>query len=630
MLQLLRNKAQSIVIQALVVIIALVFIFWGVGTNLMNNREAAIVVNDEEISFQDYQNAYDRIYNNLRSQFGGNVPQGLLESFGIKDQVVNQLIQEALLRQGAAEMGIHASREEVKETVENMVQFQENGRFNIEKYESLLAANGFSPHSFEKTMALDMLAQKTRLAIGEFASTVTEYEIEDLHKLEKSAVAVKYVAIQTADYLDMVKVDDKELAEWYATVQDDYRTDPQIKLSYLDFSYDNVGEKITIDNEAVEQHYRDNIAAYTDEEKRGARHILLKADENSPAEIHEQQKIKAAEILNMARQGADFAELATKYSEGPSQAQGGDLGLFSRGQMVKPFEDAAFSVEEGGISDVVKTSFGYHIIKVEKILPPQTTPLEEVRDSILAELRTEQAKPLAFQVANDAYEGIIAAGSLEAYLKENPNVEVKQTEFFTREHPPKGLAADPNFIRTAFALKEKELSSLIETSKGYAILFADEIKPPQVPAMSEVREQLISDYKDYKAKNTAEETARSLLQTAREAQSLEKAAEKGGFTVTNSGYLKRDTSQESSVPRSLIEAAFKLTPGEPLPDEPLQADSTLYVYAFADRKLPEGELSEEEKTRYREAIIERKQQQILSGWLANRREQAKIFTHKSL
>ena len=247
MLQILRNKAQSIVIQAIVVIIALVFIFWGVGPNLMNSREAAIVVNGEEITFENFQSAYDRTYNNIREQFGGNVPQGLLESLGIKNQVVNQLIQDALLRQGADEMGITISKEEIGETINDMVQFQENGSFSMDKYTSLLALNGYSVQKFEEKVKRDMLAQKVSLSIGKFATTATEYEIADLNRLENSSVAVNYVQITQEEFEDTVAVELAEVEKWYETVKENYKTAPEVKLKYLDFSYATVGEKITID-----------------------------------------------------------------------------------------------------------------------------------------------------------------------------------------------------------------------------------------------------------------------------------------------------------------------------------------------------------------------------------------------
>ena len=630
MLQILRNKAQSIVIQAIVVIIALVFIFWGVGTNMMNNREAAIVINDEEISFQDFQIAYERAYNRIREQFGGNVPQGLLENLGIKEQVTNQLIQEALLRQGAATMGITVSREEIRTAVQEMVQFEENGEFNIEKYRTLLAANGFTPNTFEESIMIEMLAQKASLGISGFATSVTDYEIEDLYRLEKSTVAVKFVALNSDDFANAVQVTDEALSEWYPTVQDNYKTEPQIKLSYLDFSYSSMGEKITVDDASIEKFYQDNISDYTTGQQRRARHILFKADSNSPEDVHAQQQKKAQEILEMAKQGSDFTELAKQYSEGPSKELGGDLGLFSRGQMVKPFEDAAFALEVGGMSDVVKTSFGYHVIKLEEIVPEVTQTFDQVKESIEAKLQTEQAKPMAFQVANEAYEGIIGAGSLAAYLEAHPSTVLKKTDYFSRSAPPKEIEGDQKFLNAAFSLKEKELSSLVETASGYAVLFVESVKEPEVPELETIKEQLSGDFTKAKATENALQKAKAVLQQAKDANSLATAAEENGLLLEEAENLNRSESGNTTLPQNLVESAFKLTASTPFTEEPLESGNAFYLLEFKERKNPETPLSGEDKERYKNALIQRKQQLVLSGWLQNRRKQAKVYTHQNL
>ncbi len=630
MLQILRNKAQSIVIQAIVVIIALVFIFWGVGTNMMNSREAAIVINDEEISFQDFQTAYERAFNRIRDQFGGNVPQGLLENLGIKEQVTNQLIQEALLRQGAAEMGITVSREEIRSTVQNMVQFEENEGFSMEKYSTILAANGFTPTTFEESIKVDLLAQKASLGISGFATTASEFEIEDLYRMEKSTVTVKYATINRDDFKDLVEVTDDELTQWYATNQDNYKTEPKIKLKYLDFSHATVGEKINLDEKVIEQYYQDNSAEYTTKEQRRARHILFKADDNSSEEIHADKLSKAQEVLEMARQGGDFIDLAKQYSEGPSKEQGGDLGLFSKGQMVPPFEDAVFALETGGISEIVKTTFGYHIIKLEEISPAVTQPFDQVKESIRKKLQTEQAKPMALGVANAAYEGIISAGSLTAYLEANPATEVMQTGFFSRSNPPKNIGTDQNFLNAAFALNEKELSSLIETSTGYAILFAEEVKSPEIPELVSIKDRVTADFKEAKATENAQEKANTVLQQAKSESSLAKAAENNGLAISESGSLSKADTSNNGLPPNLVESAFKLSTDLPYPEEPVTSGNSLYVFELKERKSPEAPLSEADRDRYKNAIIQLKQQQVLSGWLKNRRELAKVYTHKNL
>lgn len=631
MLQILRNKAQSLVIQIIVVIIALVFVFWGVGANLMDNREAALVINDEEISFQDFQVAYDRAYTNMRDQFGGNVPQGLLESLGIKEQVINQLIQESLLRQGAEKMGLIASREEIQETIENMVQFQEDGEFDLDKYKALLVANRYSPNKFEETIKLDLLVQKANLDIGGFAATATDFEIEDLHRMEKSTVAVKYVVISPKDYSDTIIPTDENLTEWYATVSDNYKTDPQVKLKYLDFSYATVGQKITVDEESIAKYYRDHSAEFTTPEQRKARHILFKADDNSSVEEHEKQKEKAQTIYDLAKDGSDFSDLASKYSEGPTKTRGGDLGLFTRGKMVKPFDDAVFSLKKNEISDIVKTSFGYHIIKLEEIVPAKTTPLEEVKDSIIEKLQVEEGKKLAFQVASEAYESIIAGGSLKSYLDANPEVVVRDTEFFSKNKPSGTVPGDAKFLNAAFELKQGELSSLVETANGYTILSAEAVKEPMVPVLADVREQVIADYTRNKTEEMAKQTATTLLQKAQEEKSLTKAAEMGGMDVADTGYLaKNSQDNDSSFPAPLVAGTFKLSGKEPFPEEPGKHEDTFYVYEFIGQKAPETQLTDEEKENYKNALINAKRQQIISAWLKSQRQQAKIFTHKSL
>ncbi len=630
MLQILRNKSQSIVIQIIVVVIALVFIFWGVGTNLMKSNEAAIVVNGEEISFQDFQLAYDRAYNNVRNQFGDNIPQQLLEQLGIKQQVINQLIQESLLRQGAAEMGVTVSREEVRETVQNMVQFQEDGKFNIDKYKSILAANRYSPFKFEESIQTDMLSQKVSQSISNFAEQPTEYEINDLYRLENAKVAFSYVSITPDSYLDTITVLDEDLQKWYLTVQDNYKTAPQVKLKYLDYSYETVGKKIIIDETAVRNYYDQNASEFSIPEQRQARHILIKVEKDSTDEEKGIKRQKAEEILDMAKSGADFAQLATEYSEGPTKSRGGDLGLVSQNQMVKPFNDALFAMQEGSISDIVETSFGFHIIKLEKIIPAQTKPFDSEKESIQQKLKKEQAKPLAFQVANQAYEGIIGAGSLDAYIQNNPEESVIETDFFSKTNPPGAFEKDPKFLDAAFRLKEGELSSLIETSAGYTIIYAEAVKEPAVPELGAVKEKALVDYKKDKAHTLASESATTLLADARTDSSLEKAAEKGGFTVQDSGYLSKNSQSNTDVAPAMIGEAFKLSAKEPFPAEPLENDGKFYVFQFIGQQYPEISLTDEEKERYSSAILQMKRQQVLSAWLENRRAQSKVFTHQSL
>lgn len=631
MLQILRKKAQSTFIQIIVVIIALVFVFWGVGTNLSGNRQAALSVNDVDITFQEYQQAYDQAYQRLSDQFGGNMPRDLADSLNLKQQVINQLVQTALLRQGAATMGLNVSAEEIRRTIEGMVQFQENGRFDIDRYKEILALNRMAPSIFEESMRYDRLTEVTARAVSSFGAAATDFEIRDIYSRINEKVAISYVALPREQFEAAVTVDAEALSAWYATARENYRTEPEVQGKYLAFTYAEIGAKITIDDEKVADHYRSNQNDYHMREQRRARHIIFAAAVDAAEELHREKAARAEEILAQARTGADFAELAREYSEGPSRESGGDLGYFSQGDMVPTFDQAVFALQPGQLSDVVKTDFGYHIILLEDIRPAGTRPLEEVRSEIIATLQNRAAEALTFQLANDAYEGIIGAGSLEGYAQAQPESGIRSADFFNRNTAPPVLRDDPQFLAAALRLSKGELSSLIKGQSGYLIFFAEDVREPEVPALEAVRQTAEADYRKFKATEMAAAKAEELLTALRNGKDLADLARQNGFTAQESGLLGRNQDNgDSDLPPVLLENAFQLSASSPLPEKPVQVGDSYYVYSFVDRVIPGMPDDPAEEQRYRENLLQFKQQQILAAWLQHLESEAKITQHRSL
>ncbi len=630
MLEFLRRNAQSVFFQAIVVIIIFAFVFWG-GSSMMNSRESAIKVNKEEVSFQEVDKAYNQAYARLADQFGGQLPKGLAETLGVKKQVINQLVQDSLLRQGAKKMGIVVSANEIQEEIQSMIQFQQDGSFSMERYKAILTSNRLSPAKFEKSMKRDLLAQKTISDIGNFISDPTEFEINNLYTLENETVSVEFIKASPADYINDVKPTDEQLASWFATNKDNYKSEPQFKLRYLSFTYDGIGDKVTIDDTDIGKYYQTNIANYQTPESRTASHILLKADSTHDEATHSEKQNKAQEVLTLVEAGDDFAELAIKYSEGPSGPTGGALGSFSKGQMVPEFDQAVFSLKSGETSKVVKTAFGYHIIKLEEIKPAITKSLDEVKTIITETLSQKQAKPLAFQLANQAYEGIIGAGSLDNFAKENSEIQIIETAFFTRSAPPESLKADQQLVDKAFALNKGELSSLIETDAGYAIVFASDIKAPVTPALDDVRENVTADYATEQSAVLAQEATQKLISSISADKDFPSAASEAGFTPQDSGFFtKAKPNEDSKFPAALIAQAFRLTADVPTPSEPALVGSDYYVFYLTERKAPEGEMTEEEKAGYKDTLTRLKQQQLLSAWIKNQEQDTVVTIHKSL
>jgi len=627
MLDLLRKKAQSPLIQGTILIIALVFIFWGVG-GYRGNRNSVAQVNDEIITYEEFQKAYERLSNQYRDQFGGNLPKGLLESLDLEGQTLEQLIQRTLLRQGAREMGIKVSDLEVQQAVEKMEAFRSNGIFNVAQYNNILTSSGMTPKAFEETMRTDLLAGKVIEHLSRFAK-VTPLEISDQFAFDNEQIKIEYVTFSEKDFTDNVDTDTEKLQNYYEENKGNYMTEPLVKLHFLSFPFD-AKEKPVIPEEDIESFYRKNFSRYSIPEQRSARHILIKTSENDSVDTLAEKRNRAEQVLELARTGEDFAELAKQYSEGPSGPGGGDLGSFSRGRMVKSFDDAAFSLKEGEISDIVETQFGFHIIKLEKIEPPHTKTLEEVRGEIESEILAQKSKELTFTRATEAYENIILAGSLDKF-SQNSDIPVIETDFFARKSPEKSgvalaIVKEPSFLNAAFALNKGELSSLVEMPQGYAIIFATDKKEPETALFEAVETQVRQDFIRAQSEILAQEAANAMLTELKEdgSTNFAAAAQKFNLTPDVSDFITRGDAQASLLPVQIVNQAFELTEANPYPDKAVATNGLFYVFRVMAKRPPAPELFSEKENEFRAGLLEGKKSTILSSWLENVRDKAEI------
>jgi peptidyl-prolyl cis-trans isomerase D len=642
MLNILRRKAQSTFIQATVLIIALVFIFWGVGTSRQSTRNVVATVNDEAVSLQDYQQAYDQNISNLRNQFGGNIPKGLLDSLDIKQQVLNQLTQRILLRQGAREMGIIISRAEIKKAIEEMEAFRTNGVFNLQQYETILSASRMTPTTFEGSMQADLLTSKVMGSLGRFTK-VSAGEIKGRFLYDNEEIKLSYVTFSPEDFKKKVEMDDEGLTAFYEKNKDRYLTEPQIELSYLYFSPEDLDKQPDFSEQQIQAYYDQNIERYSKPEQRKARHILFKVAADDTAEVREKKMQQAKKVFQMALAGDVFAELAKGYSEGPSADKGGDLGFFTRGRMIKPFEDAVFAMTKGEISDIVETSFGYHIIKLEDIIPASINPLQEVQEEIKATLKSEAGKQQAFARANKAYEDIILAGSMEKYATTG-GAAVLETAFFARNSPPVGgdspaqkIVANPAFLNAAFSLQKGELSSLVEIESAYVILYVKDARAPEVLSMDAARKQVEKDYLTEKATEMAGKAAEDFLKELKESDDQSAgwraAVEKANLTPQETVFVKRGEGQtggKEGLPPAAIENGFRLSAAHPYPEEILENNNTFIVYTFAGKKEPAEELPEDKRDELRRQLTEEKERDLLTAWMENQKSKANITTNQQL
>jgi len=628
MLNLLRKQAQSPIIQLLVLIIALVFVFWGVGANLGNKRNAFATVNGYEIPYEDYQRSYDTAIDNLRVQFGGSIPQGLLDSLGLKQQIINQLIQAEVLRQGGMEMGITSSRMEVQDQIKSMDVFQQNGQFDISRYKQILSQNRMTPASFEAGLQNDILTKRVTAAIQKFA-ILPEGVIQSRYDFANEEVKLSYAVFKSADFTDKVVVEEEKLLAWYDQQKNQYLSEPQIRIKYLFFSYDDDLNKVEPTEEQLKARYDSNRAQYIVPEQRHARHILFRINETDDAQVRIDQKKKAEEVLAIVQSGKDFAELAKQYSEGPTASSGGDLGFFSKGAMVEQFDEVVFKMQPGNTSAIVETVFGFHIIKMEEVRPEVIKSFDDVKDSIADEMKKEGVETITRNRIKKAYEDIIRSGSLDKY-SENMSGEVLETDYFAQSSPPGVPISDPKFLQAAFALKKGELSSLVQTTNGYAILFVDDIKSPEVPELETVRDRVVADYVKAMSVELAKETAESVLKKSAETKMLT-AENLAGIELQQSSFVKRSNpAGAGDLPAQIVQQGFDLSLAEPLPLKPFSQGETFYVFQLLEKRQSEVPLDETQRQVLSEQLITSVQNRLMSDWLAWTQSSADIWTNEQI
>jgi len=627
MLELFRRKAQSPYLQAIIIVIVLVFIFWGVGTNRGPGRNAVATVNDQAIAYQDYQRAYDHTLTRYRDQFGGVLPEPLKKALNIQQQVLNQLIDRTLLLQGAAKMGLRVSDDEVRKTIQTMGSFQNNGGFDVERYKAILANSRLTPTSFEANIRTDLLTEKVATTIGRFGRVAPD-ELDKRFTYDYETITIACLTLAAKDFHAKVAVTDQALDDFFAKQNERYKTAPQIKLQYLFFS--TTAGAVPPGTEAIQAYYEQHLDNYFEAEQRRVRHILLRTNPDDSDEKLAATRKRLEDILAQAQAGKDFAALAKKYSEDSSASEGGDLGFFGRGQMIPAFETAAFTLDKpGALSNVVQTQFGFHILQLEATKTAHQRPLAEVKAEISAKLRAEQGSALAFKQANDAYEQIILAGSLAKYA-ETGNVPVQSTDFFTQQAPPADLAGKQALLSAAFSLKKGELSSLIDDHDGYGILYVTDAKEPEVPALATVREQVRADFVAQEAKRLAGEAAQAALDELRQGTPLAEEAKKLGRDIQHPQPFSRNDRSGVTLPGAVVEQALELQAAAPYPEKVIDTGNELYIIRLLEKAAPATELFAAKEKELRQRLLKENQLALVTAWLQSLKNTAEISLNQEL
>ncbi|MGD9017752.1 MAG: peptidyl-prolyl cis-trans isomerase, partial [Desulfobacterales bacterium] len=401
------------------------------------------------------------------------------------------------------------------------------------------------------------------------------------------------------------------------------KTQPMVKARYLAFRADDYRSGIAVSKEEVEEYYEENLDAFKKPESVQARHILLKVEEDADESTVASVRQKADDIYRMVIDGQDFAELAKTYSDGPTRDTGGFLGTFERGTMVEPFEEKAFSMSSGDVSEPVRTDFGWHIIKVEEKHPETTLSVEDADAQIRGILSDSKAKLAAQEDAFAAYDATYGSDDFSE-IASSIGKPLQETDFFDRTGPS-GITDADRFAAIAFDLGDGGYSEVEEFSDGYYLLQLMEKKPPEVLPLDTVRDRVAQDVLARKKVEKAESEARRYLEMITSGKTLSEAASAAGKNVIETGFFGRGNPIPAigSEP-AFSEAAFGLSESDPSFGDIVQGQSNIYLIRLKDRRKPEAAAFESDAEDVKRQLLNRKQASVFRSWIEGARQRSDI------
>jgi peptidyl-prolyl cis-trans isomerase D len=452
MLEAVRSNKR--VAQLILAVLVVPFAFFGLDSYFSDapgGREVA-TVGKSKISVVEFDQALRDQQDRLRESMGGQVDRAMLESEPIRRAVVDNLVNQRLLALHAADSRMMVTQQQLQLVIAGVEAFQQDGRFSIERYEAAVRAQGMTPAVFEARLAQDLRIQQIAQAVGEsaFAAQSSAQRFLKAQMEERTISEMRFVPSR---FVAEAKLADDAAKQFYDANPGRFERPARMRVEYVVFNQDALLEQVVVSDDAARKFYEANAERFGQPEERSARHILISAAADASADEVAKAGEKAAAILAQLRSDPKrFAELAKAESQDPGSAsRGGDLGAFGRGVMVKPFEDAAFSLAKGQISDVVRSDFGFHIIEVTDIKAAQARPFDEVKTEIIDELKRQEAsKRFAEQAelfSNTVYEQPDSLKPVADALK----LEIRTTDWISRDGGAVGDFTNEKLLNALFA-----------------------------------------------------------------------------------------------------------------------------------------------------------------------------------
>lgn len=613
MLQFMRDYAKSWVIKVVLwtvvaSFVGTIFLVWGMGREVAEGVVAT--VEGKKITFGEYQQIYNRIYDFYKRQ-QGDIKEDIFAPI-IKKTALDTIIARKLQLSIAEQEGIIVTDEEVVDEIQGTDIFKKDSRFDRDMYIKILHANKMNPREYEEGVREDLLIKKMENFIKDGVK-VSKKDIRDAYIRLNERVDADYMVLTPDDFIKNVTVSQDKIEEFYNNNKSLFQRGEEIIAEYISADPKDYEKDIRIDDAKINEYYNENIAEYKLPKRIKARHILISVPPDSDDAVEVEARAKALKVLQELKSGADFTEMAKKYSDDPSKTSGGDIGFFPRGRMIKPFEDAAFALKEGELSEPVRTQFGFHIIKVEKIEDERAKPLEEVKEDIVKRLKVDESRKKA-KAEIKSEELRVKSEELNEAVKRHTHLTVSTVNLKKddREHPV--------LSRTSFALKKGELSEVVEEGGKFHILRYKDKKDAFIPKLDEIRGEVERVYRNEEAKKIADLEVGRILEDLKKGKEFKKAAEEFKVEIKNTGYADRNTiTSIMGRDEELIYTVFNTKKGA---YSKAKVGDRYYILYVKDLAGIDEEKFKKEEEDFEKKLLTEKQNYNYYQWLENAKKRA--------
>jgi len=602
-----------------------IFLVWGVGDQTSNRSNYAMKVNDYNISYDEYQNTYESTLNTMRELFGEQVDK-IPEMNNIQKQVINELKNKYLLLGEANRLNIPVSDIEVMSELSSISSFTENGEFSPQRYTNVLRANGITPAAFESSLKEDIKISKLRNLIKN-STYATKQEIKNEFLYRNKKAQIKYITMRPSQFKNQVEITEKALQKYFNENKENYRIPEEIKVKYVEFDPENYNYNIEINNKDIENYYIQNKEEFEQPEQVRASHILIRVNNFDNESEVKKAKSLLEEVLRKYKAGTSFEELAKKYSEDPSSANGGDLGYFQRGEMIEEFEKAAFDLNTGEVSDIVKTPFGFHLIKVTDHKEERNLSLQEAKPEIKEKLESMVKEETFSRKIYETYRKILNASNISAFQENNnDNITVETTDFFNIYEDIYPFNGNMNIKEELFNLEPAEISNVVTIGENKYIFEIVDKKDSFIPPIEEVKDTVTKNYITDQSLILAENRAKNLINKFNSIKDISNELKKNYSTTPM--FTRMEGIPDIGISSRLTEDIFSARENSLLP-QPYVVDERVFIVETGKYTKPDfdenGEYPEIKK--YIENI---KRDSAVQSYTDKLEKNAKIWVAPSL